>query len=90
MAFTSASSTHVRSSPLLASQFLLLGVGGGQLQVEHWLQSGRASVNPLAPLIVLMNIKQNVDVTPHFVAICISCEGRVSFLPHADIPEKES
>lgn len=78
MAFTSVSSTHVGPSPLLACQFLLLGVGCGQLQVEHWLQSGGASVDPLAPLVVLMNIKQHADATLHTVAIFISCERRVS------------
>lgn len=43
---------HVRSIPLLASQLLLLGVGGGHLQVEHWLQPGGASINPLTPLVI--------------------------------------
>lgn len=75
----SVSSTHVRPSPLLARQFLLLGVGGGQLQVEHWLQSGGASVDPLASLVVLTNIKQHADATLYSVAIFISCEGRVSW-----------
>lgn len=76
--FKSVSSTHVRPSPLLACQFLLLGVGGGQLQVEHWLQSGGASVDPLAPLIVLMNSKEHGDDTLHSVANCIGCKGRDS------------
>lgn len=75
--FTSATSTHVRPSPLLARQFLLLGVGGGQLQVEHGLQPGGASVDPLAPLIVLISIKHHTDVTLHSAAISISRDGLV-------------
>ena len=51
--------THVRSCPLLTSQLLLLGVGGCHFQVEHWLQPGRASINPLTPLIILININQH-------------------------------
>ena len=45
--------THVGSGPLLAGQLLLVGVGRGQLEVEHGLQPGGASVDPLAPLVVL-------------------------------------
>ena len=51
--------THVGSGPLLAGQLLLLGVGRGQLEVEHGLQPGGASVDPLAPLVVLRNSPSN-------------------------------
>lgn len=54
--------THVRSCPLLPCELLLLGVGGGHLQVEHWLQPGGASIDPFTPLIILINAKQQKEV----------------------------
>lgn len=54
--------THVRPRPLLACQFLLLCVGSGHLQVEHWFQPGGASVDPLTPLIIL---RQHETVLNH-------------------------
>lgn len=73
--FTSAFGTHVGPRPLLACQFLLLRVGGGQFQVEHRLQPGGASVDPLAPLIVLINIKRHTGVTLHFAALSFGPAG---------------
>lgn len=55
--------THVGSRPLLAGQLLLLRAGGGHLQVEHGFQPGGASVDPLAPLIVLT--QQERALNPH-------------------------
>lgn len=89
MAFMSVSGTHVRPSPLLACQFLLLGVGGRQLQVEHWLQSGGASVDPLAPLVVLMNSKQHAAATLHSTLLQFVSAVKGKF-PYADAPERES
>lgn len=49
--------THVRSCPLLPGQLLLLSVGRGHLQVKHRLQPSGASIDPLTPLIILINNK---------------------------------
>ncbi len=55
----SACVTHVRMCCLLDSQHLVLDVGRGHLHVKHWLKPGGASIDPLTPVITLINTKHS-------------------------------
>lgn len=62
--------THVGACPLLAGHLLLLGVGSCHLQVEHGLEPCGASVDPLTPLIILINTTKLQEIKNGLLPQC--------------------